>query len=206
MQLQRLRNWRWTGTWGTGNNNRACLQTDGNFVVYNTSGPVWNSSTSGFAIGSLYIAGQNSQSFQLIVANTGTSSMGDHTSVWSSATRSALGVQDLLTNNQSLRSANGNYTLTTQTDGNVVLAKTNGQILWHANSYGKGGRTFGLNDVTGQAEIYGTNGQVVWQSPTTYVKNSSSVYPGILVLQDDGNLVLYTNAGQAVWNTGTANK
>ena len=99
-----------------------------------------------------------------------------------------------------------------QTDGNLVLRDSTGAALWSS----KAGR-IGASQLTTGRTLY-TNGQLVagkynahltaagrlgvvgvrsWQSPAAGAKST-------LQLQSDGNLVLRTAAGKAVWQSHTA--
>jgi len=98
-----------------------------------------------------------------------------------------------LVRGESLASNNGAYTLTLQSDGNLVLA-SRGQALWSTSTDGQ--------DVV-RAEVQGdgnfvlyTADKPVWHTDTKGKKNVK------LVLQDDRNLVLYSADGPA-WSTHT---
>jgi hypothetical protein len=87
------------------------------------------------------------------------------------------------------------FTLTYQTDGNLVLYQGT-TALWHT---GTSNTTPG--EVAFQADsnfvVYQSGGQFVWQA-------GAGGLGGVrLVLQNDGNLVMYNAPGAAVWYTGT---
>lgn len=96
---------------------------------------------------------------------------------------------------QSLQSSNGTYTLTMQTDGNLVLYTPKGAI-WGSGTNGQNVAYLTLQG-DGNLVMYNTVGQPIWSSATPGQGLSS------LVLQTDGNLVLYNSNKQPDWATGT---
>ena len=105
---------------------------------------------------------------------------------------------------QTLQSDNGVYTLTMQSDGNVVLRNNASTPLWRT---GTGGGQFDPRDFIMQTDgnlvLYDTSGQPRWESKT-------QGNPGaFLNVQNDGNLVVYragatTETGNnSLWNSGT---
>lgn len=105
---------------------------------------------------------------------------------------------------QSLQSDNGLYTLTMQSDGNVVLRNSASTPLWRT---GTGGGQFDPRDFIMQTDgnlvLYDTSGQYRWASKT-------QGNPGaFLNVQNDGNLVVYRagstsqTANNSLWSSGT---
>lgn len=121
-------------------------------------------------------------------------------------TRAATG--DTLYGNQTITagnqmtSQNGGIKLKMQTDGNLVLRNWQDTIIWSTNTAGSGGTVFVLQAADGNMVIYtsATNGTAVW-SANTFDKGGTK-----LIVQNDGNLVLYTSTGTPVWATGTNGK
>ncbi|MDR1032766.1 MAG: hypothetical protein LBL84_01995 [Candidatus Nomurabacteria bacterium] len=96
-----------------------------------------------------------------------------------------------------LRSANKEYKLLLQNDGNLVLYSASGTALWHTYTYGKGGGDVKLQN-DGNLVIYTIARKALWHT-STYNQGTSR-----LKVQSDGNLVLYKNAGgAATWHTNT---
>jgi hypothetical protein len=96
-----------------------------------------------------------------------------------------------------LRSPNGWLRLVLQTDGNLVLYRTQVQrALWAtATDHQPVNRVVMQSD--GNLVAVSTSGQPLWMSHT-------DGHPGAsLVLQDDGNLVIYDAAGHALWASNT---
>jgi cell wall-associated NlpC family hydrolase len=93
---------------------------------------------------------------------------------------------------------NGGYRLVMQTDGNLVLYGPTGP-LWATYTNSPSAQNAVLaNQGDGNLVIYAPDRRVVWASRT----NGKGA--GRLVLQSDGNVVLYnTSTGQATWTTYT---
>ncbi|NKX86546.1 hypothetical protein [Nocardia coubleae] len=95
-----------------------------------------------------------------------------------------------------LRSRNGLYELWLQGDGNLVLYRTSGEVLW-STATTNGENLVNQND--GNLVLYTGSGAAAWSSRTW------TQGPSTLVLEDTGNLVLYRNDGGSItWSTGTA--
>jgi hypothetical protein len=92
-----------------------------------------------------------------------------------------------------LTSANGQYKLIFQTDGNLVLYGRRSRALWSSNTQGRPVEKC-IMQTDGNLVLYLPGDKAVWNSKTYR-------FPGsFLWLQNDGNLVLY----YPVWSTGTA--
>ncbi|NEW05333.1 lectin [Paenibacillus sp. SYP-B3998] len=105
-----------------------------------------------------------------------------------------------LSKGQSLVSKNGLYTLAMQFDGNLVLYGR-GTALWDTHTYGNPHVTEARLVYSGYFGLLGDDRDFYWTS------NNRDYVPGILlVLQDDGNLVLYSKYDSTyfpVWDTNT---
>ena len=102
-----------------------------------------------------------------------------------------------LTVGSSLTSPNGKYSLTMQTDGNLVL-NCKGTLVWSTNTQGKTipqGLTF---QTDGNLALYDDNRKPHWDSGTHGTEASK------MDMQDDGNFVLYTDGDETIWSTGTS--
>ena len=98
-----------------------------------------------------------------------------------------------LSKGDSLTSSNGDYTLTLQEDGNLVLA-ARGDAVWATGTDGQGVVRAEVQ-TDGNFVLY-SNQKPVWHTDTKGKKNVK------LVLQDDRNLVLYAADGPA-WSSRT---
>jgi pseudomonalisin len=92
---------------------------------------------------------------------------------------------------QDMVSANGQYTLTVQTSGNVVVTG-NDCTIWSAGTAGTAGNYLTMQ-TDGNLVVYTSAGKAVWSSKTP--GSGSADY---LRIQDDGNVVVYTSAGAVV--------
>lgn len=101
---------------------------------------------------------------------------------------------------QGLRSANGAFTATMQTDGNLVVRNGSGSAVWSTGT-AVAGSTLALRS-DGNLQVRAPNGAVLWQSGVTGVGSER------LVLGGDGVLKIYSgtwsgtrrlNATKAIW-------
>lgn len=161
------------------------MQADGNLVIGDSHGhALWASKTNGKPGASLTVQTDGN----VVISDTG-----NHP-VWSTKTTvpgppgaptqvgKLLAGQGLLSG-QSIKSADGRFTLTLQTDGNLVLGGPSGQALWASETTGKGPiwSAFLAWDLV----LCNENGKTVWSSGT------NKVQPAFLIVQDDGNVVIY---------------
>lgn len=198
---------------------RAVLQTDGNVVVYGPSGPVWATGTgltsylfmqrdgnlvlyeSSWVMQALWHTrtGDRSGTF-LVLDDDGilTVHRPDGSALWSSRTspgekivRNVLTAGKRLKYFETLVSPNFLFRAIMQSDGNVVVYGPTGPN-WAShtgNAYSNLVMSSG-GDVVNVAFPYDTP---LWHSGT-------AGNPGaVLVLQDDGNLVVYAPGGRALW-------
>ncbi|MDX8028799.1 LysM peptidoglycan-binding domain-containing protein [Lentzea sp. BCCO 10_0856] len=99
-----------------------------------------------------------------------------------------------LTRGEQLTTPNG-YTLTLQSDGNLVLSENTGTV-WASGTDGKGAVRAALQD-DGNFVLYAGDDNAVWATDT-------AGNPGArLVLQNDRNLVVVGGDGSPKWATHT---
>ena len=101
-----------------------------------------------------------------------------------------------ITTGGALVSANGQYEMVMQADGNLVLYRmADRRPMWATGTAGRGvGRA--VMQVDGNFVLYTMAGGVVWQTNTAR-------HPGsFLVLQDDGNVVIYQPTSP-LWQSNT---
>lgn len=94
-----------------------------------------------------------------------------------------------------LRSPDGRFALTQQTDGNLVLRAPEG-ALWSSRTVGGRNQTFVQTD--GNVVIRSPAGAALWSTGTDGAGSAVR-----LVVQSDGNLVLYAG-NRAAWQSRTA--
>lgn len=113
--------------------------------------------------------------------------------------RDTLMMNERLMPGQYLQSANGYYRLLYQTDGNLVLYDSlAGTVLWASDTSGSSAGTAVLQ-ADGNFVIYGGTSAPVFYTGT------QSTTPVALVVQSDGNLVLYVVNGPTLWDRLSAN-
>lgn len=116
--------------------------------------------------------------------------------------------------------------LTLQNDGNLVLYTASGKAVWHTETAGSDASTLKLQ-TDGNLVLYNPSNVARWNSNTYHAPDSLSavvrvmpnggqMYIGqrletakrdrYLSLQSDGNLVLYTSSGTALWSSRTTGK
>ncbi len=120
-------------------------------------------------------------------------------------------------------SGKNGYMFAMQSDGNLVLYDAGSCPLWASNTGGNPGATFAVQS-DGNLVVYSSSGKALWSSgtgPIAPVPAACGQFPantGLgpgdslsscqacfdLVMQTDGNLVLYRQGGQALWATGTS--
>ncbi|HUC88268.1 MAG TPA: hypothetical protein VMR95_03925 [Candidatus Binatia bacterium] len=166
----------WSGT-GIGQTELLAMQPDGDLVMYSTSGkPIWASNT--LQPGASLVM-RPSCGFDLESPNA-----------------SVLWAGQKLYAGQSIVSSG--YTLTMQSDGNLVIYDYNGVPVWNSSTEGTSGAYMTIQ-TDGNLVVYNSQNYPVWNSGTE--GNGSS----ILAMQSDGNLVIY-NARGGTWATGTAGR
>jgi len=91
------------------------------------------------------------------------------------------------------------YKLILQDDGNLELLciEDNNKKIWETNTKGK--NIDALYFVKGGMALYETDKTVAWTAGT-WRKDTG---PEKLVLQDDGNFVMYDKNGNVLWSSGT---
>ena len=214
-----------TNTNGTGSSNKACMQTDGNLVVYNGANKaLWQSYTYGVKppadSGGWPVTGYrldflstgvfpDELSIQTLSQNY--TDIGQ--SIWVSGRRAALelGFGEGLSRGQSLTSANGIYHATLLLNGDFAVYH-GAQMLWDTKSVGNMAVRALFNDMNVHSSPYTTklslvnsSGQTVWSGHYSSF-DPAFVAPDKMIMQSDGNLVVYLTNGKVAWSTGTAGK
>ncbi|WP_439471579.1 hypothetical protein [Brevundimonas sp.] len=96
---------------------------------------------------------------------------------------------------QKLTSANGQFTMTLETSGDLVIRNNAGTMIWNSCT-GQGGSSMVRVGSTGQLTIYGLQLAPIWTAGPT--GNSGAV----LSLQNSGVAVLKTTGGSTLWTSG----
>lgn len=107
------------------------------------------------------------------------------------STKNILFPEQILCSGKSIK--NRNWELKMQDDCNLVLSNF-GSGIWSSNtSKGEAAACHLKMELTGDAVIYDESGDQIWSS------NTSGVGHSVLVLRNDGKLVIY---GPVIWTTG----
>jgi hypothetical protein len=175
------------------------MQNDGNLVIYdNNDNALWASGTAG-APGAI-----------LILHNDGNAAIvgTDNTTLWASNTvvpitpdepstpRDRLIAGQGLSLHESLYSANGNYRLVLQDDGNLVQYGPNNKQLWASNTSGNPNVWDAIMQPDGNFVVYKVSGRSLWASDTS--GNNGATF----LVEDGGGLVIYDVHNQSLWSHG----
>ncbi|GAA5088564.1 hypothetical protein GCM10023210_12340 [Chryseobacterium ginsengisoli] len=175
---------------------KASFQDDGNLVVYGQrNNVVFSTNTSGRRADKLAIQDDGN-----LVIYTRTNS------IWSSNADNANNGNDSGSGNSSvnlgytfrrgikLYSSNRAYYLSLQDDGNLVLAKNNGDPIWSSFTDNRGSKAQFQKD--GNFVVYDSYNRAIWAT------NTANRGATKLTVQNDGNLVIYQN-NSPVWSSET---
>jgi hypothetical protein len=197
----------------------AVMQTDGNFVVYGTAGPLWASGTRGegnalhlqedgnavvtSATGTpLWASGTAGEPGATMKLREGDFVIADDYGVlWSSAAispRDSLSPSGFIPSGAQLLSSDRRWSAVMQPDGNFVVYGPSGAD-WATNTSSASGASFSMSS---EGWLTVADSRNLWfQRPTSYfgIGQPGIVTPYRLVLQNDGNLVEYDGLGRPVW-------
>ncbi len=181
----------WTSNSG-GDPLQLVMQSDGNLVLYSKGGgALWSTGTGGHPGATL-----NLQDDGNMVIYSSTNSV-----LWTSGS-SVPNYQSYVNDGQyggemfayqQLKSQNGQYTLSMQQDGNLVLYSPT-RALWQAGTSGKPFSRLAVQP-DGNMVVYDMYHRPLWYTGTNQRDK--------LILQNDGNLVLYNGRNQPLWATLT---
>ncbi|NUT92239.1 MAG: S8 family serine peptidase [Saccharothrix sp.] len=165
---------------------RAELQHDGNFVLYARGGEArWHTSTYNTPVDRIVVQDDGN-----VVAYGGSNYYWHR--LLSTPAKDRVSRGQMLIRGEEKVSPNGQYKLTLQNDGNLVLYNAAKQPEWHTSTYN--------SDVTraelqtdGNFVLYSTAGAPRWHTFTSGTPSDR------LVVQDDGNVVLY-GGSQYYWH------
>ena len=175
---------------------QAVMQTDGNFVLYAGSEPVWATETDG------------NPGAYLVLQPDGELVLFDRfdAPIWRAGTEivtappraaSVLSAPGRLNPGQYLQAPRQPYTCVMQDDGHLVVCKLGSKSLWCAHTDGEGA-AYALMQDDGNLVLYTAAQVPVWSSGTD---GNPGAY---LAMQDDGNLVICRPDGEPIWASNTA--
>eukprot|EP01083_Nonionella_stella_P036360 99214_1 len=198
-------------TCGKGPDCRFDVQRDGNLVVYQGKQSVWSSGTYD------KIAKRDDGPVPMLsLQNDGNLVLYEWESVWSSNTMrarehfnarevgapSTMELGCALGPDQEMMSPNGFYRLKMQGDGNLVLYDGSNSSIWASGTYGQQNCHFRMQS-DGNMVVYANHIYPVWSSNTcgAFEGMNRTTPRARLVIQNDGNLVLYK--AKSVWASNT---
>ena len=97
---------------------------------------------------------------------------------------------------QKLTSANGQYTLTLEQSGDLVIRNTGGTLIWNSCT-GQGRSLYAQVDSGGQLRIYDTAQTAIWTAGTSGNAGAK------LTMENSGIAVLRTSGGTTLWSSTT---
>jgi hypothetical protein len=184
-----------TITWSTGTANgdtqcRLTMQTDGNLILYSSTGiTLWASNTSAFSGASLTLQQTDGN---LAITRSVTSYM-----LWSTNTgyiANRLYKWQHLTPNDSLYTENHIYQLVMQGDCNLVVYQT-GTAIWSSGTSGRGTGCHAEMQGDGNFVLYNSAGTALWWTGTSGLSIS------MVSLQTNGKFVLINTNGTTAWSS-----
>lgn len=108
-----------------------------------------------------------------------------------------LRANEILYPGERLKSVNGKYFLTMQSDGNLVTYTSSWTPIWSTNTYNIPPK-FAKMDIDGSLCLWAADGGMMY---STYTGGNPDAY---LILENDGNLVIYSKQGTVLWRTNIA--
>ena len=100
----------------------------------------------------------------------------------------------ILTEGQTITSADHRFVLVYQGDGNLVLYQNDGTALWSSGTAGTD---------AGEVDMQGDGNFVIYAPGAIWASGTNSGPLSRLVVQDDGNMVIYDGNNNPVWSTNT---
>ena len=180
-----------TGTWGIGYPPyRLIMQHDNNLAIYDRFNKLlWHSHTNNKGSKGAWAEVNDDGSF---ILNDGRGRM-----IWSIKRANKLENGRVLHNGQQLKSQNGKYRLSMQTDGNLVLFQGS-KLKWHTHTSQIGYPPFRLvMQHDNNLAIYDRFNKVIWHSHT----HGKGVTKGAWVkLMNDGNFVIKDKFHKTLWS------
>jgi RHS repeat-associated protein len=174
-------------------NYHATMQTDGNFVLANSSGlALWSGGAPNGQIIEMQDDGNLVMYHQLWQAGTYRAPSGATSPYDSCSVGPVLNSGGVPHDGQCLESHSG-MTFALMTNGDLqIYDRQLGQVTWHSNTYGHPGAYAILQSPDGNFVIYDANGNYLWAS--------WSFGATLAELEDDGRLIIYN----PVWSSGTS--
>jgi len=200
----------------TGIGNKVCMNADGTLAVYSSSAAIlWQNNAGGVTYPG-YASTQSKYELDFVARNTDTVINGlsiwmtnpkySIIEGWLSYTKNSLDLWQLevMPKGSSLVSTDGSHKLALDTGGNLIIYHGS-TVTYHTGTGNKGVTTLAFNNLTNKLELVNSAGSVI-RSSAAKSYDTTKYYPNALTMQNDGNLVVYLNNGQAIWASNTAGK
>lgn len=167
------------------------MESNGNLVIYMADGttPVWASNSSP-APGS-----------HLELTDDGVLTIRDPngTEIWSGTYTNTLRRGEQLRPGSSIKSPNGQYTLSMKADGNLTVTGPRGNLIWQSETSGYPGAYLELRQ-DGRLALSDASGTEISIRNRPFPNEKFN--DAALEVQDDGNVVLGTTGHHPVWASG----
>jgi len=178
-------------------NNYLTMQTDGNFVEYNSSNAaVWSTGTAGTNAANFEVQDDGNLVVYIFKWQAGvyaTPSQGPFTPQ-TCTIGGSLNAPQTLTSGQCITSPKGQYMLYMAPDGNFYIYDIAHNIgTWGAGTSGNPG-AYAAMQTDGNFVVYSAGGTALWNSGT------NGTFSERLQMEDDGRIIIYKSA----WSSGTA--
>jgi RHS repeat-associated protein len=178
-------------------NNHVTMQTDGNFVLFNsTSASLWSTGTGGTNAQSIFMQDDGNLVLYIFKWQAGVyaaPSPGPF-APQSCSISSYLVAGQRISPNQCIVSPHGQYMLYMAPYGNLFIYDIAHAVgTWGTNTNSAG--AYATLQTDGNLVVYATNGVALWNSGT------SGTFAERLDMEDDGRIIIYKSA----WNSGTSN-
>jgi D-mannose binding lectin. len=167
------------------------MQEDGNLVIYLGRKPLWSSNTYGARMSGLHVQ----EDGKLVIYNQ------DGTAVWASSETSRrlrpgehCVIFGDLKIDEKYYCPNGSSYVVMQSDGNLVVYRSNGEAAWSSDTHDNAGATCQMQQ-DGNLCVY-QGKRCIWASGTRWAG-------ACLAMQNNGNLCVYDTRGVCQWASGT---
>lgn len=178
-------NWNRSAVWNSGTANKGATHCifqphDGNLVIYNRNGAIWDTSTYGCGADELRLSNEG----ELYIYNKSANE-----SVWSNKSSMSCGTYS---SGKCISSPNRRYRAVLQRDGNFVVYRMHGGVNWNSKTANYTGASL---EIKNNGSMYIGGKKVI--GPTPYGGNRNHT----LTLDDNGQLVMRDERGFQTWTT-----
>lgn len=174
----------------------AAMQSDGNFVLYNTNRiHIFGTGTSGSGATHIVLGDDGSLTLKDSNNNVVYTIYGGGQGNGFTNEGSQLGSGSQLQEGQYLQSSDGRFTLDMQTDGNLVLYGPAQTWLWGSATSRLSGVSYAALNSNGDLALFDSQGNQLWSLGVSGASTAT--------VQSDGNFCLNNSSGGVVWCSHT---